>query len=183
MSRKELLENTIKYLKELPNEKISEVHDFVEYLYQKHEEYILKTGIQKLETESGSFQFLKNQEELYTVNNIKEKYNEKGWYCFTAFSVYYLSGNKLRPALILVVNKNDVVVSFITTNESLKTETDISIQSSPKNGLKSNSIVLLNKIATLEKSLVLGKIGVLAAKEIREVNQMLIEIFKINYAE
>jgi hypothetical protein len=33
MSRKELLENTIKYLKELPNEKISEVHNFVEYLY------------------------------------------------------------------------------------------------------------------------------------------------------
>jgi hypothetical protein len=78
MSRKELLENTIKYLKELPNEKISEVHDFVEYLYQKHEEYILKTGIQKLETESGSFQFLKNEEELYTINDIKEKYNEKG---------------------------------------------------------------------------------------------------------
>ena len=78
MSRKELLENTIKYLKELPNEKISEVHDFVKYLYQKHEEYILKTGIQKLETESGSFQFLKNEEELYTVNDIKEKYNEKG---------------------------------------------------------------------------------------------------------
>ena len=78
MSRKELLENTIKYLKELPNEKISEVHDFLEYLYQKHEEYILKTGIQKLETESGSFQFLKNEEELYTVNDIKEKYNEKG---------------------------------------------------------------------------------------------------------
>jgi hypothetical protein len=78
MSRKELLENTIKYLKELPNEKISEVHDFVEYLYQKHEEYILKTGIQKLETESGSFQFLEKEEELYTVNDIKEKYNEKG---------------------------------------------------------------------------------------------------------
>ncbi len=78
MSRKELLENTIKYLKELPNEKISEVHDFVEYLYQKHEEYILKTGIQKLETESGSFQFLEKENELYTVNDIKEKYNEKG---------------------------------------------------------------------------------------------------------
>lgn len=78
MSRKELLENTIKYLKELPNEKISEVHDFVEYLYQKHEEYILKTGIQKLETESGSLQFLEKEEELYTVNDIKEKYNEKG---------------------------------------------------------------------------------------------------------
>ncbi len=64
MSRKELLENTIKYLKELPNEKISEVHDFVEYLYQKHEEYILKTGIQKLETESGSFQFLEKGERI-----------------------------------------------------------------------------------------------------------------------
>jgi len=78
VSRKELLENTIKYLRKLPDEKISEAHDFVEYLYQKHEEYILKTGIQKLETESGSFQFLKNEEELYTVSDIKEKYNEKG---------------------------------------------------------------------------------------------------------
>jgi hypothetical protein len=38
----------------------------------------LKTGIQKLETESGSFQFLEKEEELYTVNDIKEKYNEKG---------------------------------------------------------------------------------------------------------
>lgn len=108
---------------------------------------------------------------------------KKGDIVLLPFPFTDLSGNKLRPALILVVNRNDVVVSFITTNESLKTETDISIQSSPKNGLKRNSIILLNKIATLEKSLVLGKIGVLAAKEIREVNQMLIEIFKINFAE
>ena len=78
MSRKELLENTIKYLKRLPDEKISEAHNFIEYLYQKHEEYILKTGIQKLETESGSFRFREKEEELYTVNDIKEKYNEKG---------------------------------------------------------------------------------------------------------
>jgi mRNA interferase MazF len=69
---------------------------------------------------------------------------KKGDIVLLPFPFTDLSGNKLRPVLILVVNRNDVVVSFITTNESLKTETDISIQSSHKNGLKRNSIVLLN---------------------------------------
>jgi len=45
--------------------------------YLKHEEHILKKGIQKLEAESESFKFLEKGEELYTVNDIKEKYNEK----------------------------------------------------------------------------------------------------------
>lgn len=75
MSREELLENTVKYLKTLSDEKVIEVHDFVEFLYLKHEEFILQKGIQELESESKSFLFLENEEELYTVNDIKEKYN------------------------------------------------------------------------------------------------------------
>jgi hypothetical protein len=75
MSREELLKNTVKYLKKLPNEKVNEVHDFAEFLYLKHEEYILQKGIQQLESESKSFDFLGKEEELYTVNDIKEKYN------------------------------------------------------------------------------------------------------------
>jgi hypothetical protein len=75
MSREELLKNTVKYLKKLPNEKVNEVHDFAEFLYLKHEEYILQKGIQQLESESKSFDFLRKEEELYTVNDIKEKYN------------------------------------------------------------------------------------------------------------
>ena len=55
MSREELLKNTVKYLKKLPNEKVNEVHDFAEFLYLKHEEYILQKGIQQLESESKSF--------------------------------------------------------------------------------------------------------------------------------
>jgi len=108
---------------------------------------------------------------------------KKGDIVLLPFPFTDLSGNKLRPALILVVNQNDIVVAFITTNEKLKTKTNIAVNPTSINGLKKRSIILLNKIATLEKFLVLGKIGILTAREIKEVNQMLIEIFKINYAE
>ncbi|MBI3599252.1 MAG: hypothetical protein HY097_01225, partial [Nitrospinae bacterium] len=54
--------------------KVAEVADFTEYLYQKYEEYIFNRGIRKLASESKSFEFLKEEEDLYTVNDLKEKY-------------------------------------------------------------------------------------------------------------
>jgi len=78
MNRTKLLEDTINYLKIMPEDKISEVYDFVEYLYLKHESYILKKGIQKLESETESFKFLSNEQDIYSVADIKEKYNAEG---------------------------------------------------------------------------------------------------------
>lgn len=42
MLRQELIQKTVNYLDALPDEKIDEIADFIEFLYQKHEEAILK---------------------------------------------------------------------------------------------------------------------------------------------
>lgn len=74
MTKELLIDKTVDYLKNLPDDKVSEVADFTEYLYQKHEAYILNKGIQKLISESKSFEFLKEEDDLYTLDDLKERY-------------------------------------------------------------------------------------------------------------
>jgi len=61
MKKEILIHKTFDYLNRLPQDKVTEVAEFVEFLYQKHEEYILKKGIQKMVTDSKSFEFLKKK--------------------------------------------------------------------------------------------------------------------------
>lgn len=74
MTKELLIDKTVDYLKNLPDDKVSEVADFTEYLYQKHEKYILNKGIQELISESKSFEFLKEEDDLYTLDDLKERY-------------------------------------------------------------------------------------------------------------
>ena len=72
MERQQVIDKTIQYLKILPENKIEEALDYIEYLYNKNEETILTEGIVRLSAESGSFDFLEDEEELYTYDDIKE---------------------------------------------------------------------------------------------------------------
>ena len=74
MTREAIIEKTISSLQLLPVEKVEEIADFTDYVLKKHEEMILQNGIQNLAAGSGSFDFLKDDEDLYTINDIKEKY-------------------------------------------------------------------------------------------------------------
>lgn len=74
MTTELLIDKTVDYLKILPHEKVVEVAEFTEYLYQKYEDYILNKGIQKLISQSRSFEFLKEEEDLYTLEDLKERY-------------------------------------------------------------------------------------------------------------
>jgi mRNA interferase MazF len=47
------------------------------------------------------------------------------------------------------------------------------------NGLKVNSVIKLTKIATLSRDLVLGRIGVLEDKCLKEVDEKLKEMFSL----
>ncbi|MDF1532474.1 MAG: hypothetical protein P1P72_09215 [ANME-2 cluster archaeon] len=69
-----LINKTFDYLNRLPQDKVLEVAEFVEFLYQKHEEYIFKRGIQKVVSDSKSFQFLEEEVELYTLNELKVRF-------------------------------------------------------------------------------------------------------------
>ena len=74
MTREAIIKKTIKTLHALPPDKIEEVADFADYVSKKHEEQMLKTGIQKLVDQSDAFRFLKDEEDLYSIQDIIEKY-------------------------------------------------------------------------------------------------------------
>lgn len=74
MLKNTLINRTVETLSKLPNEKVKEVSDFVDFLYKKYEEEALQKGIQSLVSDSSSFYFLKEEEDLYSVEDLKEKY-------------------------------------------------------------------------------------------------------------
>jgi hypothetical protein len=76
MTRKAIIERTVQVINQLPPEKASEISDFADFLIKKYEEQLITENIQKLVTESKSFSFLNDEEELYSLSDLKEKYNE-----------------------------------------------------------------------------------------------------------
>ena len=74
MERKELIENTFNKISQLPDLKIKEIHDFAEFLLMKIDDQILQQGIQELASSSNAFSYLNEEEDLYSVNDLKERY-------------------------------------------------------------------------------------------------------------
>lgn len=74
MNRDILLKETIDKIQQLPDIKIREINDFADFLLSKIEGKILLEGIQKLTSDSKAFEYLKDEEDLYSINDIKEKY-------------------------------------------------------------------------------------------------------------
>src|SRR5690606_38216317 len=74
MGRDQLIRKTLEQLSKLPDQKIKEVSDFTEFLLHKIENQILTEGIQKMVSDSDTFHFLEEEEELYTEGDLKEKF-------------------------------------------------------------------------------------------------------------
>ncbi len=74
MSRRQLVEQALQTINQLPEEKISEVVDFAAYILKKHEETVLQRGIERLVETSNAFAFLHEEEDLYTLDDLKERY-------------------------------------------------------------------------------------------------------------
>ncbi|OFY65187.1 MAG: hypothetical protein A3H98_10790 [Bacteroidetes bacterium RIFCSPLOWO2_02_FULL_36_8] len=90
-----------------------------------------------------------------------------------------LTGNKNRPALVLVGNEKDVTVAFISTQLHRKEETDILLQPNTENGLKKESLLRLSKLATIDKDLVIGRLGILDKIAMSLVNKTLKILLKL----
>jgi hypothetical protein len=74
MIREKLIKNTIDNLVKLPDQKLKEVSDFTEFLLSKIENQLINEGIQKLTSDSPVFQFLEDEDDLYSEEHLKEKY-------------------------------------------------------------------------------------------------------------
>jgi mRNA interferase MazF len=103
----------------------------------------------------------------------------KGDIVLIPFPFTNLSATKIRPALVLISNGADVTVTFITTQMEWADDASVKVTPSKLNALKKDSIIRLNKIATIDKSLVLGKIGQLSKDEIDLINVKLKEVLDL----
>lgn len=74
MNRQDLIANTIDKIRQLPDVKIKEINDFADFLLSKIDDKIILEGIQKMVSDSKAFDYLEEEENLYTVEDLKERY-------------------------------------------------------------------------------------------------------------
>jgi hypothetical protein len=74
MEREVIIDETLKKLNRLPLDKLRQVEDFVDFVMSRIDDKLLVEGIQKMTSDSKAFEYLKHEEELYSVNDLKEKY-------------------------------------------------------------------------------------------------------------
>ena len=74
MDKSVLIEKTMVNIQKLPLNKVQEVNEFVEFLLSKINDRIMTEGIQELINKSHSFDFLKDEPDLYSTDDLKIKY-------------------------------------------------------------------------------------------------------------
>jgi hypothetical protein len=75
MTRQIIIERTLKAINQLPEEKAKEISDFADFMIKKYEDQLLTKDIAHLTSNSKAFEFLKDEEDLYTEAEIKEPYS------------------------------------------------------------------------------------------------------------
>ncbi|NLM29100.1 MAG: type II toxin-antitoxin system PemK/MazF family toxin [Methanomicrobiales archaeon] len=95
-----------------------------------------------------------------------------------------LTATKLRPALVLYEGDRDIVLAFITSKihdgvELAGVMVTTSHGGFSKTGLKVDSMIRLDKIATIVKDLVVGELGELDRDLRAEVNEKLAMMFRL----
>jgi len=95
-----------------------------------------------------------------------------------------LMATKLRPTLVIYEGEKDAIVAFISSKiPSELSDIDVLITKDhlgfKKTGLKLNSVIKLDKIATVLKDLIVGELGELDEEMRQEVNRKLKKMLKI----
>jgi len=106
---------------------------------------------------------------------------KKGAVILVPFPFTDLSGNKVRPAVIISKDKigSDVVVVFITSQSKLKEKHLVVIKPEEGNGLKVISKIVCSKIATLDAKIVLGELGKVSKTVQNQIDKELKVIFDL----
>ncbi len=74
MTREAIIQKTIQALQVLPQDKAEEIGDFADFIMSKFEDLTLQGGIQSLQSQSWTFSFLNEEEELYSPADFKQKF-------------------------------------------------------------------------------------------------------------
>jgi mRNA interferase MazF len=104
---------------------------------------------------------------------------KRGRIVLVPFPFTDLSGSKVRPALVISKNLSgdDIIVLFISSKpDRKKLPYDILIKPTNENGLKIESSVKCSKLATLDKKVVLGELGILSESSQQKIDNKLKQI-------
>ena len=74
MEREILIKNTIGKIERLPTTCVQEVSDFVEFIIRRINDAGITEGLQKLSSVSRTYDFLHDEPELYTVDDLKVRF-------------------------------------------------------------------------------------------------------------
>lgn len=107
----------------------------------------------------------------------------KGKIVLIPFPFTDLTATKLRPALVLYEGEKDVAAAFISSRTEKPKATDIFIgEKHPEfkqTGLKLASVIKLDKVATLSRSLIIGEIGEVGTKIKKAINHKIAELYTL----
>ncbi len=101
---------------------------------------------------------------------------KKGDIVSVIFPFSDLSDSKRRPALVLHVRLDDVILAFITSKINNAEESTILILKTDYNNLQADSLIILGKIFTGNRSLIKGKIGKIESMYYSKINEVIKEI-------
>jgi len=75
MTKQAIIERTIHVINQLPEDKAMEISDFADFVIKKFEENRLRAGIHEVISSSQRFDFLNDDEDLYSSDDLKVKYD------------------------------------------------------------------------------------------------------------
>ena len=75
MAKQFIIKRTLKIINQLPEDKVLEISNFADFIFKRFEEQELTKGSQKIVSDNQTFDFLKNEEEIYSLDDLKEIYN------------------------------------------------------------------------------------------------------------
>jgi len=107
----------------------------------------------------------------------------KGKIILINFPFTDLTSKKVRPALVLYEGEKDVMVVFISSKITKARPNDVLIKEQnsefEQTGLKVESLIKIDKIATLSKRLIIGEIGEVGTKLKKEINDKIGKTLKL----
>ena len=75
MEKDVIIQKSVGKLQRMSLERLKAVSDYIDFLDSKYcDDQTLNEGIQKLSEESGAFEFLNEEEDLYSEKDLKEVY-------------------------------------------------------------------------------------------------------------
>ena len=76
MTKQAIIEHTIEVINQLPEDKAAEIADFADSLIRQQDELSFNKDVQSLAS-GQSFDFLKDEEDIYTLSDLKEIYGKR----------------------------------------------------------------------------------------------------------